>query len=105
MKKPPDGIWIIDENGQTLFANQRMADILGTSPSEMIGHPSFAYVFREDVAHAQRLLDGKKLGDINPFHFKLRRKDGSVVCVDVSRNSYVQRCGQIRIVGTFSVST
>jgi hypothetical protein len=50
---------------------------------KMIGHPSFAYVFREDVAHAQRLLDGKKLGDINPFHFKLRRKDGSVVCVDV----------------------
>jgi hypothetical protein len=66
-KQPQDGIWIIDDNGQTVFANQRMAEILGTSPLEMIGHPSFAYVFPEDVEAAQRLFDGKKRGDIDRF--------------------------------------
>src|ERR1700692_4639172 len=83
MEKHQDGIWIIDSEGQTVFANQRMAEILGTSPSEMIGHPSFAYVFEEDVPAAQRLFDAKQRGDINPFHFKLRRKDGSAIWVDV----------------------
>jgi PAS domain S-box-containing protein len=78
-----DGIWIIGAYAHTVYANERMAEILGTSPSEMVGHPSFSYVFPEDMAHAQRLFDGKKTGDINPFHFKLRREDGSVVWVDV----------------------
>jgi len=105
MEKPSDGIWIIDDNGQTVFANQRMADILGTSPPEMIGQPSFAYVFPEDVAAAQRLFDGKKRGDINPFHFKLRRKDGSPVWVDVQGTPMYNAAGRFNgIVGTFSVS-
>jgi PAS domain-containing protein len=43
VEKPPDGIWIVDVKGQTVYANQRMAEILGTTPAEMIGHPSFDY--------------------------------------------------------------
>jgi PAS domain S-box-containing protein len=77
VEKSSDGIWIIDIwildiNGQTVYANQRMAEILGTTPAEMIGHPSFDYVFPEDVPAAQRLFDARKRGDINPFHFRLR---------------------------------
>ena len=82
-----------------------MAEILGTSPLEMIGHPSFAYVFPEDVEAAQRLFDGKKRGDIDPFHFKLRRKDGSAVWVDVQGTPMFNAAGKFNeIVGTFSVS-
>jgi PAS domain S-box-containing protein len=83
VEKRPDGIWIIDVNGQTVYANQRMAEILATTPAEMVGHPSFDYVFPGDVPAAQRLFDAKKHGDINPFRFGLRCKDGSVVPVDV----------------------
>jgi hypothetical protein len=38
---------------------ERMAEILGTSPSEMVGRPSFAYVFPEDVeaAHDHEQID------------------------------------------------
>jgi PAS domain S-box-containing protein len=105
VEKHQDGIWIIDSEGQTVFANQRMAEILGTSPSEMIGHPSFAYVFEEDVSTAQRLFDAKKRGDINPFHIKLRRKDGSAVSVDVQGTPMYNASGQFNgIVGTFSAS-
>lgn len=78
-----DGIWIIGADAHTVYVNERMAEILGTSPSEMVGHPSFTYVFPEDVDHAQRLRNGKRAGNIDPFHFKLRRKDGSAVWVDV----------------------
>jgi PAS domain S-box-containing protein len=100
-----DGIWIIDVNGQTVYSNQRMAEILGTTPAEMIGRPSFAYVFPEDVAAAQRLFDAKKQGDINPFHLRLRREDGSAVAVDVQGTPMYNATGRFNgIVGTFSVS-
>jgi PAS domain-containing protein len=30
------GIWIIDADAKTAYANERMAEILGTSPPEMV---------------------------------------------------------------------
>jgi len=62
MEKQPDGIWIIGADAKTVYANERMAEILGTSPSEMVGLASFAYVFPEDVDAAQRLFDAKTRG-------------------------------------------
>jgi PAS domain S-box-containing protein len=106
MEKQPDGIWIIGADTKTVYANERMAEILGTSPSEMVGLASFAYVYPEDVDAAQRLFDAKVRGDTKPFHFRLRRKDGSAVWVDVQgtpmHNAAVEFKG---IVGTFSVSS
>ena len=82
-----------------------MADILGTNPAEMIGQPSFAYVFAEDVSAAQKLFESKKQGDFNPFHFRLRCKDGSAVEVDVQGTPMYNAAGKFNgIVGTFSVS-
>ena len=105
MEKHQDGIWIIDADGETMYANQRMAEILKTTPEEMVGHPSFAYVFPEDVAAAQRLFEAKARGDINPFHFRLRCKDGSAVAVDVQGTPMQNAAGKFKgIVGTFSVS-
>jgi PAS domain S-box-containing protein len=105
MEKQPDGIWIIGADAKTVYANERMAEILGTSPSEMVGLPSFAYVFPEDVDAAQRLFDAKVRGDAKPFHFRLRRKDGSAVWVDVQGTPMHNAAGEFKgIVGTFSVS-
>ena len=81
-----------------------MAEILGTSPSEMVGRPSFAYVFPEDVEAAQR-FEAKVRGDKKPFHFRLRRMDGSAVWVDVQGTPMHNAAGAFRgIVGTVSVS-
>lgn len=40
-----DGIWIIDAEGKTVFANEPMTEILGTAPAAIIGEDSFHYVF------------------------------------------------------------
>jgi len=105
MEKHQDGIWIIDANGNTLYANQRMAEILGTSAEAMVGEPSFVYVFPEDASAAQHLFEAKQRGDSNRFHFKLRRKDGSAVWVDVQGTPMYNHAGEFNgIVGTFSVS-
>ena len=105
MAKTSDGLWIIDADAKTLFANTAMAEILGVTIAEMIGESSFAYLYPEDVATAQRLFDGKRRGDSNPFHFRLRRKDGSAIWVDVQGTPLSNAAGDfLGIVGTFSVS-
>jgi PAS domain S-box-containing protein len=106
VEKPRDGIWIVDANACTVYANDRMAEILGTSPSQMVGQPSFTYVFPEDVEQAQRLFEIKKHGGIDPFRFKLRRQDGSSVWVDVQGTPMHNSVGAFKgIVGTFSASS
>jgi PAS domain S-box-containing protein len=105
MAQQGDGIWIIDADASTLYANAPMAEILGTTTTELIGKPSFEFVFPEDVEAAQRLFDNKQRGDANAFHFRLRRKDGSAIWVDVQGTPMRNAKGEfIGIVGTFSVS-
>ena len=105
MATQPDGIWIIDSDARTLYGNAAMAEILGTTTTELIGKPSFQYVFAEDVNTAQKLFDSKQRGDPSPFHFKLRRKDGSSIWVEVLGTPMRNAKGEfIGIVGTFSVS-
>jgi two-component system, NtrC family, sensor kinase len=102
MAELADGIWIIDVEANTLYANVAMATILGTTIDQLIGKSSFDYLYPEDVAAAQKLFDAKKQGDNSPFRFRLRRKDGSAIWVAVQgtpmRNAASQFVG---IVGTF----
>lgn len=100
-----DGIWIIDAQGKTVFANEPMADILGAAPAAIIGEDSFHYVFPEDLDAAQRLFSSKQAGNSAPFHFKLRRKDGTAIWVDVQGTPMHSPAGEFTgIVGTFRVS-
>ncbi|MEO8050609.1 MAG: PAS domain-containing protein [Acidobacteriota bacterium] len=104
--KPKDGIWIIDAGAVTVYASVHMAEIVGDTQAEMLGQPSFSYLYHEDVAAAQRLFDFKKRGDAGPFHFRLRRKDGSAIWADVQGTPMRNAAGEFTgIVGTFTVSS
>jgi PAS domain S-box-containing protein len=63
-RRERDGIWIIDAQANTLYANDRMAEILGTTVTELTGKPSFEYVFPKDVERAQGLFGRKKSGEL-----------------------------------------
>jgi len=105
VEKEQDGIWIVDAEARTAYTNDRMAEILGSSTQVMRGQLSFEYVFPEDLEAAQRLFDFKKRGDSAPFHFKLRRKDGSAVWVNVQGTPMYNANREFKgIVGTVSVS-
>ena len=100
-----DGIWIIDAEGRTVFANDSMAEILGTTAAELSGQDSFLYVYPEDLAAAQRLFAAKQAGSPAPFHFRLRRADGGSIWVDVQGTPLRNAAGRFNgIVGTFTVS-
>ncbi|WP_109489276.1 PAS domain-containing protein [Occallatibacter savannae] len=101
----PDALWIIDSRGVTVYANQDMAEMLGTSVSDLLGKDSFLYVFPEDLDEARRLFAMKEGGNRAPFRFKLRRVDGRPVWADVLATPMRNAADQfIGIVGSFTLS-
>ena len=71
------GIWSIDSELRTTFVNARMAEMLGYSPEEMLGHTLFEFLFPEDVAAERNAIARRKSGVSEEFELRYRRKDGS----------------------------
>src|SRR5712692_7420502 len=58
--RPQEYIWKINAGGCTVYANQRMAEMLGTTVDAMLGQLSFRFVFPEDVEVAKRTVRCEK---------------------------------------------
>ncbi len=105
MRDNRDGIWIIDADASTLYANAVMAEILNIDPVQLLGKSSFEFLFPEDRDAAQKLFENKQRGDTTPFHFRLRRNDGSAVWVEVQGTPMHNVAGDfLGVVGTFRIS-
>ena len=89
-----EGIWVIDSQGNTTFANPKMAQMLGYSVEEMLGMPIFAFVDEQDYAIAQQNLDSRRQGISGTHDFKLRHRDGSDLWVVVASNPIFDESGQ-----------
>jgi PAS domain S-box-containing protein len=57
-----DGIWILDDRFETIFANQRLASLLGYTVSEIVGRSLFDFVFEEDSAKGSRPATARERG-------------------------------------------
>jgi PAS domain S-box-containing protein len=79
----PEGIWVVDSEGKTVFSNRRMAEILGVDFESMPTQSCFACVFPEEVEDAQRHFARTFSGDDRAFDFRLRRADGSPIWVSI----------------------
>src|SRR5215469_291517 len=80
----PEGIWVVDPQGLTIFNNRRMAEILGVGYESMRGRSCFDCVFPDELADAQQLFTRTLGGDLRPIDFRLRRADGSPIWVSIS---------------------
>src|SRR5215813_13653971 len=80
----PQGIWVVDPQGRTIFSNRRMADLLGIEFEAMAGQSCFECVYPEELEDAQRHFARGLGGDQQPFDFRLRRADGSPIWVSIS---------------------
>jgi two-component system, NtrC family, sensor histidine kinase KinB len=72
-----EGIWIIDAESKTTFANARMAEMLGYTEREMFGQSMFAFMDQEWESAAQSNVERRRAGVADQHEFKFRRKDGS----------------------------
>jgi PAS domain S-box-containing protein len=80
----PEGIWVANLEGETIFCNERMAELLGTTAESLEKLTCFDTVFPSDLEHAQRHFKAQMAGGARPFDFRLRRLDGSPIWVRIS---------------------
>jgi PAS domain S-box-containing protein len=99
----PEGIWIVDPEGHTIFGNRRMMEILGGDPRSDPDFTCFDSVFPEDRAQAQCHFERAISGDGRPFDFRLRRFDGSSIWVSICCMTMVDDAGApFGLLGMFS---
>ncbi|HSB96305.1 MAG TPA: diguanylate cyclase [Spongiibacteraceae bacterium] len=100
-----EGIWILDPQGNTTFANTAIADLLGCAdgPNSLIGRNILEFVDSEDHAAADQHTERRLAGIKEKYEFRFRRADGSVVHTIVSAAPL--RDGQGEVSGRLGVIT
>ncbi|MGY6409540.1 MAG: PAS-domain containing protein [Alkalilacustris sp.] len=84
-----DGIWVLDPDGRTLYANPRMAEMLGLPPGGLDGLGLGAFLDGADATLGQ-LAQGGSAGDLC-----LRRADGGTLWVSLSARPRHDRAGRL----------
>lgn len=81
-----EGIWAIDVDNKTTFANAKMAALLGYTTEEMIGTSLFHFMDDEAKAIARLSMDRRQKGENELLEFRFRRKDGTPTWLLVNAN-------------------
>lgn len=70
-----EGIWLIDKDQKTVFANERMAAFFGMSEKEFLEKPFHEFIQpgREEATQKRLEARRKGLGEVYDFHFKNKR--------------------------------
>jgi PAS domain S-box-containing protein len=98
-----EGIWIIDSARRTTFANARMAEILGSSPEDMLGRTPFEFMDDEGTRQAEESLGRRWEGVSEQLEFEFHRKDGSRVWTHIATSPVTDRHGFV--VGALAMVT
>jgi len=89
-----EGIWVIDVETCTTFANQAMAAMLGYTVPEMMGAPLFAFMDEEGKALAAYNLERRRQGIRETHEFKFMHKEGRPVWALLNTNPILGDGGQ-----------
>ncbi|MGB7908743.1 MAG: PAS domain S-box protein [Syntrophobacteraceae bacterium] len=85
-----EGICMTDVDNLVTYVNQRMADMLGYLPEEIIGKPLVHFLFPEDLADHREKWSHRLQGLSETYERRFRRSDGgecwTIVSVTVIRN-------------------
>lgn len=91
-----DMITAVDTAGQRTFVSGASREILGYEPDELIGQEPFALVHEEDHDRVINLfLRTRTLGDGGSEQYRVTRKDGSILWVEVSGRRMADESGMV----------
>ncbi len=80
----PEGLWVIDAESRTTFANPTMAAMLGYTVREMMGRPLADFVAPEDVPLLAQRIEHRRRGAADQHDFSFLRRDGAAVWTAIS---------------------
>lgn len=89
-----EGIWVIDALNKTTFANEQMADMLGTSVERMMGRDLSEFMDRDGWLEAESNLTHGKAGKSAQYDFQFLKADGSVLWAGISTSPIFDEQGQ-----------
>ncbi len=98
-----DGLGVIDRDGRYTYVNRRLAEMLGYSPDEIVGHSMTEFTDEEDKQILSEQMVSRKTGVTTPYELTWRRKDGSDLVTVVSPRPLFEAEGQFQ--GSFAVVT
>ncbi|MFM1841522.1 MAG: hypothetical protein RLZZ490_253, partial [Cyanobacteriota bacterium] len=79
-----EGIWVLDAQAKTNFANPAIATMLQTSVEAMMGRSLFDYMAPENQVLAQQLFARRQAGESQRHEFCFQRQDGSPLWTMIS---------------------
>ena len=98
-----EGVWLVTTAGKTIYANERMAALLGYAVEEFSTRALFDFIFLEDVALARTHLGSNLQGKTEQFDFRLRHRNGNAVFVLAGTSPVCDASGAITgVLGMFS---
>lgn len=81
-----EGIWLIDKNQKTVFANERMAAFFGMTEKEFVEKPFQEFVQPGREETTQQRLEARKRGQGEVYDYDFRNKQGESVWLLMSTN-------------------
>ena len=93
----------IDQNGNTIFANEAVRAILGFGADEIVGQPWSSLVSEGDRASARELAATVRRGDVTSFELPLRSQSGDVRCVLFNTANRYADDGELQMVVAFGI--
>jgi PAS domain S-box-containing protein len=71
-----DGVILVDENGMLSYVNEKLAEMLGYSPSEMIGHHKSEFLDDPNLKIVEEQTARRRRGESGSYELALKKKDG-----------------------------
>jgi PAS domain S-box-containing protein len=90
-----EGVWVIDSEAKTTYANQAMARMLGYTEAQMLGRPIFDFMDEADHQVASSNVERRKQGTGEKQEFKLKAKDGKAVWTYMSTSPVLDENGKM----------
>jgi len=89
-----EGIWMIDAESITTFANPRLAEMLGYTVDEMIGKPVLSFVGEDKAELLRHEIDVRKKGLRRILDMEFQKKDGTYICTQLGTVSIIGKDGE-----------
>jgi len=98
-----EGIWVADADGKIVYANPRIAEILGTEPENVAGRKMDEFFFPEDLSVERIRFRNSRNGHKEQFDRRLRRANGTEAWVLACANPFSGDGGALQ--GVLSMMT
>ncbi|MCG6551984.1 MAG: PAS domain S-box protein [Candidatus Magnetominusculus sp. LBB02] len=88
------GICVFDRDGLAIYVNPAMAEMLGFTAEELIGHRPHEYMDEADVAMVPEILKELRQGKKEQLEFRFYKKDGTKLYTMVDLSPMFDESGQ-----------